>query len=177
MLHDLRECFKERDSRRNRLSCFAPLLYLAAELCGCASRQLTVRIDIVPGSNSNSAIAVDLVSVTDGDLAKQVAKLTAADWFGGKKDEFLLNYSKPGVLRVDSGEWISGQRGVPDIKMPAPKPLKIPLKIPLVAAPAPTVFVFANYLTPGPHRATLQPRKTTTIQLGLDDLKVMVDKK
>lgn len=177
MLHDLRERFKERGCRRNGLGCCALSFCLAAALCGCASRQLTVRIDIVPGSNSNSAIAVDVVSVTDGDLAKQVSKLSAADWFGGKKDEFLLNYSKPGVLKVDSGEWISGQTGVPDIKMPAPKPLKIPLKIPVVAAPAPTVFVFANYLTPGPHRATLQPNKVTTILLGQDDLKIRVDKK
>jgi hypothetical protein len=39
------------------------------------------------------------------------------------------------------------------------------------------MFVFANYSTPGPHRAVLQPDKITTIQLGVEDLKVIVDKK
>jgi type VI secretion system protein len=162
-----------RAIRRNSLKCFLSLFCLSAVVCSCARPQRTIKIDVVPGSNSNSAIAVDVVSVTDRDLSKQMSKISAADWFGGKKDELLLNYSKPGVLSVCSQEWIAGQTGINDIKMPAPKLVKIPH----LSAPAPTVFVFANYSTPGPHRAVLQPDKITTIHLGVDDLKVIVDKK
>jgi len=174
MLHELRlRALIARNIRGIRPNYFAPLLCISAALYGCASRQLTIRINIVPGSNDNSAVAVDVISVGDKDLAKQISKLTAAEWFRDKSD-YLLSDSKPGVLNViDSKEWIAGQKGVPDIKLPAPKPLKIPH----VSTPAPTVLVFANYSTPGPHRATLQPDKITTIQLGQDDLKVLVDKK
>jgi type VI secretion system protein len=172
MLHGLRDVFKDFEYSEKLWHCVVLLLSLSAILCGCGSRQLTIRIDIVPNSNDNSAIAVDVVSVANGDLAKQISKLTAADWFRDKND-YLMTDSKPGTLSVKSGEWIAGQKGIPDIKIPAPKRLKVPI----VGAPAPTVIVFANYLTPGPHRATLQPDKLTTILLGQDDLQVVADLK
>jgi type VI secretion system protein len=120
-------------------------------------------------------VAVDLVAVSDSDLAKQISKLTAAQWFENKND-YKLSDSKPGVLTVCSWELGSGQKRAPQIEVPAPKPLKLPVKIPIVAAPATSVFVFANYSSPGPHRATLQPNKMTTVLLAQDDLKIVVDK-
>lgn len=154
------------------------LLCALALLSGCGGRRLTVKINIVNAANANNPIAVDLVQVADKDLAKEIGKLTAADWFQ-KKEQYLLDYPKPGELEVvDSREWIPGQ-SVSPITIPAPGslPIAIPVKIPVVAPKAPTMFVFANYFTPGPHRANLLPNKITTIQLGVDDLKVVVEKK
>lgn len=108
--------------------------------------------------------------MTDKDLAKEVSKLTAADWFE-KRDQYLRDYSKPGVLTVASREWIPGQPVAP-WKIPAP----LSLPIPIISTP-PVMLVFANYFTPGPHRAKLQPNKITTIELGADDLTIVVDKK
>lgn len=140
------------------LSCLA--------LFGCMKRQLTVKVTIVPGANGNSPVALDVVSVTDKDLTKELSKLTAADWFQ-KRDQYKLDYTKPGVLRVESGEWVPGQR-VPSVDLPAP----LPIPIPLLSSKA-TTLVFANYFTPGPHRAELQPKKVTSIELGENDLKIL----
>jgi type VI secretion system protein len=132
----------------------------------------------VNAANANNPIAVDLVRVADKDLAKEIGKLTAADWFQ-KKEQYLLDYPKPGELEVvDSREWIPGQSVSPiTIPVPGALPIAIPVKIPVVAPKPPTMFVFANYFTPGPHRANLLPNKVTAIQLGVDDLKVVVEKK
>jgi type VI secretion system protein len=149
---------------------FSVALCLALALCGCMKRQLTVKVSIVPGANGNSPVALDVVSVNDKDLVKELSKLTAADWFQ-KRDQYRLDYSKPGILSVTSGEWVPGQ-AVPSVELPAP----FPVPIPLLSSKA-TVLIFANYFTPGPHRAELQPKKVTIVQLGENDLKVLTEKK
>jgi type VI secretion system protein len=119
----------------------------------------------VAGANGNNPVALDLVSTTNKDLGKEISKLTAADWFQ-KRAQYLRDYSKPGVLRVTSGEWVPGQP-VPSLELPAP----FPVPLPIISSTA-TVLAFANYFSPGPHRAKLQPNKVTTIHLGEDDLTV-----
>ncbi|MDQ1473128.1 MAG: type secretion system protein [Bryobacterales bacterium] len=136
----------------------------------CAKRQLTIKVGITAGANGNNPVALDLVSVTDKDLGKEISKLTAADWFQ-KREQYLRDYSKPGVLNVTSGEWVPGQP-VPSLQLPAP----FPIALPIISSSA-TVLVFANYFSPGPHRAKLQPNKLTTIRLGEDDLTVFTGSK
>ena len=154
-----------------RRSCASFCVLLAITLAsGCAKRQLTVKVGIVAGANGNNPVALDLVSVTDKDLGKEISKLTAADWFQ-KRAQYQLDYSKPGILHVTSGEWVPGQ-SVPALQLPAPFPIPLPM-----ITSTTTVVAFANYFSPGPHRAKLQPNKLTTIQLGEDDLAVVTDKK
>jgi type VI secretion system protein len=166
----LRAFLRQESTGPSRFIRLISLLCLIAALNGCAKRQLTVKIAIVAEANGNNPIAVDVVRVANKDLAKEISKLTAADWFQ-KRDQYLRDYAKPGVLSVDSQEWVPGQP-VPALKLPEPLSLPIPM-----ISKTPTMLVFANYFSPGPHRATLQPNKIITIQLGADDLSVVVDKK
>lgn len=170
ILHQLREDFKPSIGWRSRFDRFISVLCLLGALSGCARRQLTVKVAIAAEANGNNPVAVDLVRVENKDLAKEISKLTAADWFQ-KRDQYIRDYPKPGVLTIESSEWVPGQ---PVSPLKIPEPLSLP--IPLVST-SPTTLIFANYFTPGPHRATLEPHKIITIQLGADDLTVVVDKK
>jgi type VI secretion system protein len=170
MLHQLSREFMVGMPRRGPLCVVISLLFGLLS-SGCSKRQLTVKVNIANGANGNNPVALDLVSVNDKDLLKEISKLTAADWFQ-KRDQYLLDYSKPGVLAVRSGEWVPGQ-AVPSMALPAPL---LPIPVPMLSSKA-TVLAFANYFSPGPHRAKLQPEKVTTIQLGEDDLKIVIDKK
>lgn len=165
----MQEVFKRGAGRRSRIPCFT-VLFLLVALSDCAKREFTVKVAIVPEANGNNPVAVDLVRVEDKDLAKEISKLTAADWFQ-KRDQYVRDYPKPGILTVESSEWVPGQPVSP-LKIPSPLSLPIPL-----ISTSPTTLIFANYFTPGPHRAKLEPHKIITIQLDVDDLTVVVDKK
>jgi type VI secretion system protein len=174
----LHESSRPNGANFDGLDCFVLLVCALAGLSACGGRHLTVKINIVPSANANNPIAVDLVQVPDKDLAKEIGKLTAADWFQ-KKEQYFLDYPRPDQLKVvDSREWIPGQSVSPiTITAPGALPIALPIKIPVVAPKSPAMFVFANYFSPGPHRANILPNKITTIQLGLDDLKVVVEQK
>ncbi len=145
-----------------------PLLFVS----GCARRRIAVDVHITSGANDRNPVALDFVTVGNKDLEKEISKLTAAQWFE-KRQQYQLDYPKTNDLSVISGEWVPGQR-VPPQELPSPSALPVPIKIPvpLLSSSAPT-FVFANYFSPGPHRARLIVKKSTRIELGDDDLKVI----
>jgi hypothetical protein len=95
---------------------------------------------------------------------KELSKLTAADWFA-KRDQYQLDYPKSSVLSIISREWVPGQ---PIAPIPTAKPPLIP--VPFLSSKAATLL-FANYFTPGPHRAEFLPGDS--VDLGENDLKIV----
>lgn len=116
---------------------------------------LTVAINIGPDANENQPIAFDLVQINDKDLAKDVAKMTAADWFQ-KRDQIREDFPKSSSISVQSWEWVPGQV-VPDIQ------------IPMRRAPR-AILVFAKYSDPGAHRIRLDPSIPLQLALGKADM-------
>jgi type VI secretion system protein len=139
----------------------ASLLAAILILTGCMKPGLrphvTLAVNIAPDANQNQPIAFDFVEINDKDLAKDVSKLTAADWFQ-KRNQIEEDFPKSHALSVRSWEWIPGQV-VPDIEIPMRRPPR-------------SILVFANYATPGPHRAAIDPSKRESIQLGHEDMDV-----
>lgn len=143
------------------------LIVSALILCSACMRlslrpRLTVAVDISPDANRDQPVAVDLVEINNKDLAKDVAKMTAADWFQ-KREQIRQDFPKPSSISVISWEWVPGQV-VPDIAVPMRRPPR-------------TLLLFADYSTPGPHRAALEPSKRAWIELGRDDMKVEIAEK
>jgi type VI secretion system protein len=117
--------------------------------------QLTIPINIAGDANENKPIAFDLVEINDKDLAKDVAKMTASDWFQ-KRDQIRQDFPKASSLSVLSWEWVPGQV-VPD------------LEVPMRRAPR-AVLVFAWYSSAGPHRIRIDPSKPPGLVLGREDV-------
>ena len=125
---------------------------------GFLKRPVRLDVQIDNHANSDSPVAVDLVSVNDKDLAKDLAKMTAADWFQ-KRDQIREDNPKPADLTVmKSWEWVPGQ-------------VIGTVQIPMKKKPR-ALLLFANYATPGPHRAKIDPSITQEVALNQDDLKV-----
>jgi type VI secretion system protein len=117
---------------------------------------LTVAVNIAPDANRNQPIAVDLVEINDKDLSKDLAKMTAADWFQ-KRDQIEQDFPKSKYISVRSWEWVPGEV-VADIKVPMRRPPR-------------SILIFAKYSTPGPHRAALAADSPTILQLAREDVK------
>lgn len=139
--------------RRRFILIALALLELAG--IGCISKvHSVVAINVSPEVNANSPIAFDLVQANDKDLAKELAKMTAADWFQ-KRSQIKRDFPKENSLSFQEWEWVPGQV-VPDIKFSM--------------SHAPRLLIaFANYNTPGPHRAKLDPKSPVLIQLDRED--------
>ena len=112
-----------------------------------------------PGSNRNNPTAVDLVLIYDPGLTDTVSTLTAGDWFR-RKTQFRRDF--PNGFKVLGWEVVPSQaiaaRELEDDD------------IENAEGDAPTAaFVFADYYTPGDHRARLETRTAIRIRLGQDD--------
>ncbi len=118
--------------------------------------QLTLAVNIAPDVNRNQPIAVDFVEINDKDLSKDVAKMTATDWFQ-KREQIKQDFPSTKSISVRSWEWVPGQV-VPDVKVAMRRPPRL-------------ILVFANYSSPGPHRAAITPTKPTALLLAREDLK------
>jgi type VI secretion system protein len=125
------------------------------------SPKLTITVDVSPEANNNNPVAVDLVLVKDKKLFKELMKVTAAEWFE-KREQFRLDYPKETGLSAGSWEWVPGQKVVVE---------PLPLKFKTAGG-----LVFANYFTPGAHRAVIKPGKPFTLTLGAEDLTVVIEK-
>lgn len=119
--------------------------------------QLEVKVHISPEANKNNPVAFDLVLVTDKKLLQELTKMTAGEWFE-KRDQIRLDYPKELELGNRRWEWVPGQ-----VVQIAP----ISVKVEIVGG-----LVFANYFTPGAHRAPINPRKGVVINLGAEDFTV-----
>ena len=123
--------------------------------------KLDVRVHVSPAANRNNPIAVDLVLVSDKKLLKDLTKMSARDWFQ-QKHQVQLDYPKETSLVAGSWEWVPGQTVRLD---------RVPVHLEITGG-----VVFANYLTEGPHRALINPRKDILLTLGEDDLCVQMAK-
>jgi len=90
-------------------------------------------------ANGDSAVAVDVVLISDEALLPRFDDLTAAKWFASRTD---LANTYPQGLRYVGWEVVPGQRlSVPGAQFEGPR----------VAG----AFVFARYAAPGAHRARI----------------------
>jgi len=92
-----------------------------------------------PRANLNSALEFEVVVVKDADLLRKLADLSAAKWFEGRDD---LRKTFPSGFESKKWELVPGQ----DLRLPgdAYKDTR-----------ALAIMLFANYLTPGEHRARI----------------------
>jgi type VI secretion system protein len=123
--------------------------------------KLMTRVDISPQANNNNPIALDLVLVKNKDLFKELMKISASEWFE-KRNQYRLDYPKEIGLSAGSWEWVPGQVVTID-----PMPFKEKFAGGLI---------FANYFSPGAHRAVINPSKLVLIRLGPDDISVTLGK-
>jgi type VI secretion system protein len=142
-------------------------VYCACALAACfpkvsrSTAKLTMKVDISPRANNNNPVAVDVVLVRDKKLLKELMKISAAEWFE-KRNQYRLDYPKELGLSAGSWEWVPGQ--VVQIE-------PIPLKMKAAGG-----LVFANYFTPGSHRAVINPGKPFVIKLGAEEIAVTPEK-
>jgi type VI secretion system protein len=115
-------------------------------------------VTVRPESNTNSPIAFDLVQVNDKDLAKQLSQMTAADWFQ-KRGQIKRDFPKESSLKVEEWEWVPGQV-VHEISVPLTHPPHM-------------LLAFANYNSPGPHRAKLDLKTPVLITFDQNDFELL----
>lgn len=133
-----------------RLVVAAALLFLP----GCGSdlpRIDTVRVQMAaaPEANMDSPVAVDLVFIMDGEALAGIANLSAGQWF---RDKGQLTLAYPTGVRVKSFELVPRRTITYDLTSKDEDG---------VAA-----LIFANYATPGTHRARVDRLKSVNLRLG-----------
>lgn len=126
-----------------------------------STSKLMVKVDVSTQANNNNPVALDLVLVKDKKLFKELMKISASEWFE-KRNQYRLDYPKELGLNAGSWEWVPGQ--VVTIE-------PIPFKFKAAGG-----LVFANYFTPGAHRAVINPGKPIKITLGTEDISVASEK-
>lgn len=138
-----------------------PLLLLASS-CGLPNRvrsmfggQLPIQVTISPDANEDSPLAVELIVVYENKIVDKLLEKKARDWFAGR-EQFLRDYDD----EVDSWkwEWIPGQEV---------QPIELTYGV-----GAKRVILFADYLTPGEHRANIDPQRPFRLILGQSELEL-----
>lgn len=127
--------------------------------CGLPKRELeshiglggamSLEVNTSRAANSNSPVALDIVAVSDKKLMPVLAKLSAAQWFE-RRSQILLDH--PGKVEILADlELVPGQHY---------GPLKLKAGPKFIGG-----ILFANYFTPGAHRAVVDIRKPLVIKL------------
>jgi len=118
----------------------------------------SVALRAAADANATSPTAVDLVFVYDPAIIDTLQAVTAADWFARKR-QFQLDFP--------DGIGIKGWEVVPSSVLPVwtvpEEMLENKSGDSAVAA-----FIFADYLSPGAHRARLESRSGIRIDLRRD---------
>lgn len=110
-------------------------------------------------ANLNSAVAVDIVLARDDATLNLVSGLSAAKWFSTRND---IKKSFPQGLRYRSLELVPGQ----SVRLQGSE---------FEGLRVVGVLVFADYLTPGEHRARVdQVDGEVVAQLGARDFQMLV---
>jgi type VI secretion system protein len=119
----------------------------------------TVQVRASADANTSSATAVDMVFVYDPAVIDVLQAVPASDWFNRKR-QFLLDYPK--------GISVMSWEIVPSSVLP---PWTVPDDMLSNDAgdDATAAFVFADYLSPGAHRARLESGVGIRIDLARDD--------
>jgi type VI secretion system protein len=113
-----------------------------------------MQIVATAAANDNSPTAVEAVMVYDGTLLKTLLTMSAADWFAAR-DQLRNDY--PDGFESRAWEIVPGQQL--DLR-----------KLPFRKGDA--LLVFANFRSPGPHRARLDARAHARITLTDRDFTV-----
>lgn len=148
----------------DRLSLGLVAVLLMEAVSGCATPSWLCwvppgprRVNLIadPSANNDSAVAVDLVLISDQQAASQIETLTAPEFFAHRQQ---LERDFPGGFEVRSWELAPGQI----------------LRDQPVHGTCNRVrtMLFARYATPGDHRQTLQNRSPITIWLKQADFTV-----
>lgn len=146
-----------------RRSLFLILLISPLSVAGCgltgqmatrtralAGGKLGVAVNVASQANHNSPVAVSLLLVYDTKLLEQLKAMPASQWFE-KRAQIRENFPGKSGFESWDWEWVPGQIITPQ---------ELPLR-----ANAKAGIVFANYLTPGEHRAVFKPTKALKINL------------
>jgi type VI secretion system protein len=135
---------------------------LAAASCGMPNRvrsmfggQLPIQVTISPNANEDSALAVEMIVAYDEKVVDELLKMPARKWFDGR-EQFLRDH--PEKIDTWKWEWTPGQTVAP---------LELSYGI-----GAKRVVLFADYLTPGEHRATIDPQQPFRLVLGQSELEL-----
>jgi hypothetical protein len=120
--------------------------------------KVDVRVSVAPDANGGNPVALDILLVSDKELLKELQKMSASDWFA-KREQIILDHPKEEELVVLKREWVPGQ---------VVEPARLTVKPEIRAG-----LVFANYFSPGEHRAVLDPR-AKDIQINLEGNKLEV---
>ncbi len=127
--------------------------------CGLPKRELesklgvggsmSLEVNTASNANSNSPVALDIVAVSDKKLLPTLAKLTASQWFA-QRSQILLDH--PGSVKIlKSLELVPGQHYGPVKFKPGAK---------FIGG-----ILFADYFSPGAHRAVINIRKPLVLNL------------
>ncbi len=132
--------------------------------CGLTTRtravfggKLNIQVEVAPDANEQSPVALDFILIYDKALVESLSQLTAKDWFD-KRDQIRRDYPNGKGFEVWGWEWAPGQR--------------VPLQQVPLKAKAKAGLVFANYFSPGEHRASIDPTQSIRVQLHADDFTV-----
>lgn len=102
-----------------------------------------------PEANMDSPVAVDLVFILDGEALAGIANLSAGQWF---RDKGQLTLAYPTGLRVHSFELVPRRT--------------LSYTLASKDEEAIAALVFANYASPGTHRARVDRLKSVNLRLG-----------
>ncbi|HVF68433.1 MAG TPA: hypothetical protein VM914_12255 [Pyrinomonadaceae bacterium] len=125
---------------------------------GPKDSKLDLRVHVSERANGDNPVALDVLLVTDKELLKALEKMSASDWFA-KREQIILDHPKEEQLVVTRLEVVPGQVVAPSLLVVKPE----------VRAGV----VFANYFSPGEHRAVLDPR-AKNVQINLEETKLEV---
>lgn len=112
----------------------------------------TVRLDELV--NNNSPIAVDVLFIHDKKKLAELLRIPAKEWFRQKSQIKKDAQGDPGFTLWE-WEWVPGQN-VPVQHLPLQPQARAGL-------------IFANYQTPGEHRARIAPHEDILLDLGRND--------
>lgn len=129
---------------------------------GPKESRIEVSVRVAPNANGGNPVALDLLLVSDKELLKELQKMSAADWFE-KRAQFILDHPKESDLSVTRWEWVPGQ--------------VVRLDDVAVASEVRAAVVYANYFSPGEHRAVLDPRRDVRLTLGESRIEVFQPKR
>ncbi|HLJ65383.1 MAG TPA: hypothetical protein VKT70_14810 [Stellaceae bacterium] len=116
-----------------------------------------IEFDVAPRANQDNPIAVDIVYVFNPQLAAELGGMTAHDWFLHRDQ---TRQAFPTDFDLKSFEFVPGQKGPVD-------------EVPSRARTAVAAFVFADYASPGTHRARIDGLERILLRLGDTDFLVM----
>jgi type VI secretion system protein len=143
------------------------LLGLLISMPGCAlpkrvaydtarhESKLFLNVNLSPNANQNNPVALDLVLVDDKALLQQLSAMPASQWFQQKTQ---VERDHPNLTQLKSWEWVPGQVIGPITVRVSPK--------------VKGGIIFAQYFSPGPHRAVIKAQGRLSLDFQTDDFTI-----